>query len=77
MGLTAGPVPTRVDAGTKAGLLDLIDHAVEHGWSVKRACDVLELGAVRAGRWRQRRAAGRPLDDLPSGPDEALHCLLA
>ena len=77
MGLTAGPVPTRVDAGIKAGLLDLIDHAVEGGWSVKRACGVLEVGAVRAGRWRQRRAAGRPLDDLPPGPDEALHGLLA
>ena len=28
MGLTAGPVPPRVDACVKAGVLDLIDHAV-------------------------------------------------
>jgi hypothetical protein len=33
LGLSAGPVPTRVDAHVKAGLLQLLDHAVGHGWS--------------------------------------------
>lgn len=67
MGLTAGPVPTRVDAGIKAGLLDLVDHAVARGWSTRRACEVLEVGPVRLGRWRDRRQAGRSLADAPSG----------
>jgi site-specific DNA recombinase len=31
LGLTAGPVPPRVDACVKAGLLDLVGHACEHG----------------------------------------------
>ena len=31
MGLS-GPVPRRVDAATKAGLLTLIDHATAAGW---------------------------------------------
>ena len=31
MGLTAGPVPPRVDEDVKAGLLDLVDYAVERG----------------------------------------------
>ena len=38
LGLTAGPVPPRVDAIVKAGVLDLIDHAVDHGWSARAAC---------------------------------------
>ena len=77
MGLTAGPVPTRVDAGIKEGLLALVDHAVGHGWSTRRACEVLEVGPVRLGRWRERRDAGRSLADAPPGPAEALHGLLA
>lgn len=77
MGLTAGPVPTRVDAGSKAGLLGLVDHAVAHGWSTRRACEVLGVGPVRLGRWRARRDAGRSLTDATSGPAEALHGLLA
>lgn len=76
MGLTAGPVPARVDAAVKAGLLDLVDHAVEDGWSARRACEVLELNDRRASAWRSRRDAGRPLDDLRPGPDEPLHALL-
>jgi len=27
-----------VDAIVKAGVLDLIDHAVDHGWSARAAC---------------------------------------
>ena len=35
--LSAGPVPSRVDACVKAGLLDLVDHAVDAGWTPRRA----------------------------------------
>ena len=73
MGLS-GPVPARVEAVTKAGLLDLIDGAVEAGWSVRAACRVLDLGEVRAHRWRARRGAGRLADTRPGG--SPMHGLL-
>ena len=76
MGLTAGPVPTRVDAGIKEGLLALVDHAVANGWSARRACTLLEVNDRRVSDWRKRCDAGRGLDDAPSGPAEALHGLL-
>jgi hypothetical protein len=76
LGLSAGPVPTRVDAEVKAGLLELIDQAVAGGWSTARACRVLGLHPDRAGRWRRRREAGDGLDDAAPGPDEPLHALL-
>ena len=63
--MTAG-VPPRVDAGVKAGLLDLVDGAVADGWTARRACTVLELDSRRWRRWRARQAAGR-LDDSPGG----------
>jgi putative transposase len=78
----SGRVPGRVDAATKAGLLDLIDDAVEAGWTVRRACLVLELGEVRAHRWFARRARGALPDRSPGGspmhgllPDEAAEIL--
>ncbi len=74
MGLTTGPVPARVDAHVKAGLLELIDHAEEQGWSARRACDLLGLDHMRAARWADRRATGR-LADLPPG-GHPLHGLL-
>ncbi|MGH3448740.1 MAG: hypothetical protein ACRDQA_19660 [Nocardioidaceae bacterium] len=74
MGLS-GRVPLRVDAATKAGLLDLVDHAVEAGWTVRAACGVLELGEVRGHRWIARRAGGR-LADRESGGNPS-HGLLA
>ena len=43
MGLS-GRVPARVEAATKAGLLDLLEQAVEAGWQFRAACQVLELG---------------------------------
>lgn len=76
MGLTAGPVPPRVDAACKAGLLDLVDHAVSRGWSVRRACEVLELSPSRESRWWYRRAGGFTLADAPPGPEEAPHAIL-
>ena len=74
MGLTAGPVPPRVDARVKAGLLDLIAHAGERGWSTRRAAELLGLDQTRAARWQARRAAGELADHRPGG--HPLHGLL-
>ncbi len=74
MGLS-GRVPHRVDAATKAGLLDLIDEAVEADWTIRRACRVLELGEVRAHRWHARRARGKLADHAPGG--SPMHGILA
>jgi putative transposase len=71
----SGPVPRRVNAATKAGLLELIDEATASGWEHRRACRNLELAEGRAWRWRERREAGR-LDDLPAG-GRPVHGLLA
>ncbi len=75
MGLTAGPVPPRVEAPVKAGLLALVDHAVDAGWSTRRACLLLGLDPDRVAGWRDRARAER-LADLPCGGG-ALHGLLA
>ena len=64
-----GPVPPRVDARVKAGLLELLDEAVEQGWPAARACAVLELDERRARRWRGRA----DLDDAT--PGRAVHGL--
>ena len=81
MGLS-GRVPRRVDAATKAGLLDLIDDALDAGWTIRRACRALEVGEVRTHRWYARRARGRLADRSPGGsavhgvlPDEAAEIL--
>lgn len=76
MGLTAGPVPARVDGDVKAGLLGLIADAAAAGWSIRRACEVLELGEGRLHRWRRRRREGVGLRDARPGPEEAPHGLL-
>jgi putative transposase len=74
LGLTAGPVPPRVDTTVKAGLLDLVEHAVEHGWSTRAAAGFLGLDEVRVGRWAARRVAGALEDHPPGG--HPLHGLL-
>lgn len=61
-----GLVPARVEGNVKAGLLELVDDAVEQGWSKRRACAVLEIDDFRIHRWLQRRAEDR-LDDLAPG----------
>jgi transposase InsO family protein len=78
----SGRVPHRVDAATKAGLLDLIDEALDAGWKIRCACRVLELGEVRTHRWYARRARGKLADCPPGGspmhgilPDEAQQIL--
>lgn len=64
-----------MDADVKAGLLNLIGHAVaEGGWPVRRACALLGLDDTRAARWAGRRATGQ-LEDRPPG-GHPLHGLL-
>jgi len=64
-----------VSAETKLELLGLIDGAVKDGWAHTRACQVLDLGDVRAHRWRQRlRETGSLEDGRPVG--DAVHRLL-
>src|SRR5215204_6413572 len=63
----SGRVPHRVDAATKAGLLGLLDDAVEQGWTLRRACRALKLGELRAYRWIGRRARGQLADRSPGG----------
>jgi putative transposase len=75
LGLVAGPVPPRVHAEVKAGLLGLVDHATCRGWSTRRAAAVLGLHHARVLRWQARAAAGR-LDDTKPGLDAPLHALL-
>jgi putative transposase len=70
----SGRVPPRVEAATKAGLLDLLERAVGAGWEFRAACRVLELGTVRAYRWLGRRAADELEDGRPGG--SPLHGLL-
>lgn len=73
MGLS-GRVPRRVDAATKAGLLDLLDDAVEAGWTLRGVCHELELPERRAHRWIARRRGGRLADRAPGG--SPMHGLL-
>lgn len=78
MGLSAGLVPPRVDAGVKGGLLDLVEHASRvGGWSGRRAAAALGLDHVRLLRWQVRAAADGLADGRPGpSPGEALHGLL-
>ncbi len=71
----SGPIPARVDAAAKTVLLEVIDDAVDAGWSLSRICGVLELDRQRAWRWRQRRHLGR-LADMPPG-GHPIHGILA
>lgn len=76
MGLTAGPVPPRVDAHVKAGLLALVAHAqAQGGWSLRKAANTLGLDHARVLRWLDRAAHNQLVDAKP-GPDVPLHALL-
>jgi putative transposase len=70
----SGRVPPRVDQATKAGLLDLLEQACMQGWTVRGACQVLEVGELRVYRWLHRRAAGELEDHPPGG--SPMHGLL-
>jgi transposase len=63
-----------VDAATKSGLLDLLEHAVRQGWTVRGACQVLQVSELRIYRWLGRRAAGELADQAPGG--SPMHGLL-
>jgi transposase InsO family protein len=67
-----------VEAGVKAGLLELVDHAAgEGGWSIRRAASTLGLDHMRVLRWQARAALGHDrLADARPGPDEVAHALL-
>src|SRR6266511_1160440 len=70
----SGQVPPRVDAATKAGLLDLLEQALKQGWTVRAVCQVLEVGELRIYRWLGRRVAGELADQAPGG--SPMHGLL-
>jgi len=70
----SGRVPRRVDAATKAGLLELIDDATDQGWSMRAACQVLDVSELRAHRWYRRRARGALTDRHPGG--SPMHAIL-
>jgi hypothetical protein len=55
----SGRVPPGVDQATKYGLLGLLEQALNEGWTVRAACQVLEVSELRVYRWLGRRA-GRP-----------------
>lgn len=66
-----------MDAPVKAGLLDLIGHAEQAGWSSRRACALLELDPSRVARWRVRYDVGGQeslVDAVPGGG--AVHGIL-
>ena len=67
MGLSAGPVPVRVGGDVKAGLLELVEHATDAGWSRRRAALLLGVDLDRIARWLARREVGRLDDDTPGG----------
>jgi transposase InsO family protein len=64
-----------VNRVVKAGLLGLIDGAVDQGWTASHAGDVLGVGARRVQRWRLRVAVDGELADRPSGGNP-LHAIL-
>jgi putative transposase len=70
----SGPVPPRVDQATKSGLLDLLCQATQAGWTVRAACQVLQVSELRIYRWLHRRAAGELEDHPPGG--SPMHGLL-
>jgi transposase InsO family protein len=72
-----GPIASlRITAETKLNILDLIDHSLQQGVSVRRSCIILMIEHRRVVRWQLRRRQGRGLEDLPSGPIEPLHRIL-
>lgn len=64
----AVPVPSRVPADVKEGLLKLVDDAIGRGWPHLRATVVLGVSDVRVHRWRTRlREVGTLADRVPGG----------
>jgi len=67
-----GPVPARVDTHVKDVLLGLVEHAVGEGWSLSRACQVLDVDPRRVHRWIGRRARRDLADHRPGASVNAL-----
>jgi transposase InsO family protein len=57
-------------------ILDLIETSQQQGVSVRRTCLILMIEHRRIVRWQQRVRLGRGLEDVRSGPPEALHRIL-
>lgn len=53
------PVPARVDAATKTVLLQALQHALQAGWPLVKACAVLGLEERRARRHAAATASSR------------------
>lgn len=70
-----GPVPARIAGADKAALLEIIDTAIDAGWTASRVCAVLELDRGRAWRWATRAGQGLSLDDAAPGGNP-IHGLL-
>lgn len=59
----------------KLALLELIDDALAHGWTLTRCCEVLEVKIRRVRRWRRQREEGGDLVDARPGGNP-LHGIL-
>lgn len=70
----SGPIPARVSGAAKDKLLAIIDGCTAAGWSLERACSVLQIDRQRVWRWQARRDAGALDDHRPGG--NAIHGLL-
>lgn len=78
MGLNTGLVPARVDGPAKQGLLELVAHARDRGFSGRWACRQLGLDHARMLTWAAKATAGSDMADAAPGPPpgETLHALL-
>jgi putative transposase len=72
-----GPITgLRLSAEIKLNILDLIETSQQQGVSVRRTCLILMIEHRRIVRWQQRARLGHGLEDVRSGPPEALHRIL-
>ncbi|MGH8277088.1 MAG: integrase core domain-containing protein, partial [Steroidobacteraceae bacterium] len=63
----SGPIPARVDEAAKIKLLSIVAEAMASGWSMARACGVLEVDRRRVWRWQGRAGTGALVDRPPGG----------
>jgi hypothetical protein len=70
--MVSAPVPARIEAPVKEVLLGLVDHAVDAGWSLTKACQVLDISTRRVQRWIGRRHTRELVDARPGGSVNAL-----
>jgi putative transposase len=70
----SGPIPARIDGAAKDKLLAIIDECCAAGWSLARACAVLQIDRRRVWRWQARRDLEDLDDHRPGG--NAIHGLV-